>query len=304
MKHDSERGRGEPGTNTAGEVLDLNVPVAGLDQKELESRLGELKAIACNIALDPNLKVQLGQEGEGSFCRMGGPSGISISRRDRSITIDPKHLLDDGNKFIIAHEGMHAHVTFSPLDRDLNLTIERIVNPEALYKGIGFAALFNYLEDCGGNSWLFKAYPGFKDQGKELYDRMLNTENPEMHTPETSAVAARLGFNPRFAQFGSEIMKKWWTGSYSKELDPDVKQALLKHEKHADAFIESFETGQIAALSVRQAKWTKRFLIAALDIYPTVKELVAKDIAQGALQQHANQQQQQPGQPGGQPGPG
>jgi hypothetical protein len=169
MKHDSERGRGEPGTNTAGEVLDLNVPVAGLDQKELESRLGELKAIACNIALDPNLKVQLGQEGEGSFCRMGGPSGISISRSDRSITIDPKHLLDDGNKFIIAHEGMHAHVTFSPLDRDLNLTIERIVNPEALYKGIGFAALFNYLEDCGGNSWLFKAYPGFKDQGKELY---------------------------------------------------------------------------------------------------------------------------------------
>ncbi len=35
MKHDSERGRGEPGTNTAGEVLDLNVPAAGLNQKEL-----------------------------------------------------------------------------------------------------------------------------------------------------------------------------------------------------------------------------------------------------------------------------
>ena len=317
MKHESDRRRGEPGTYTAGEVLDLNVPATGLDQKELESRLSELKAIARNIALDPNLKVQLGQEGEGSFCRMGGPSGISISRSDRSITIDPKHLLDDGNKFIIAHEGMHAHVTFSPLDRDLNLTIERIVNPEALYKGVGFAALFNYLEDCGGNSWLFKAYSGFKEQGKELYDRMLNTENPEMHTSETSAVAARLGFNPRFAQFGSEIMKKWWTGSYSKELDPDVKQALLKHEKHAEDFIESFEPGQIAGLSVRQAKWTKRFIIAALDIYPTVEELVAKDIAQGALQQHANQQQQQqpgpgqpgqpggqPGQPGGQPGPG
>ena len=310
MKHESDRRRGELGTYKVGKVLDLNVPATGLDQKELESRLSELKAIACNIALDPNLKVQLGQEGEGSFCRMGGPSGISISRSDRSITIDPKHLLDDGNKFIIAHEGMHAHVTFSPLDRDLNLTIERIVNPEALYKGVGFAALFNYLEDCGGNSWLFKAYSGFKEQGKELYDRMLNTENPEMHTPETSAVAARLGFNPRFAQFGSEIMKKWWTGSYSKELDPDVKQALVKHEKHAEDFIESFEPGQIAGLSVRQAKWTNRFLIAALDIYPTVKELVAKDLAQGALQQYANQQQQQqppgqpgqPGQPGGQPG--
>lgn len=35
MKHELDRGRGEPGTYTAGEVLDLNVPATGLAKRSL-----------------------------------------------------------------------------------------------------------------------------------------------------------------------------------------------------------------------------------------------------------------------------
>ena len=57
------------------------------------ARLRELQAIAKNVALDAGLEVKLGEEGGGSFCAYGRPSGVQISRRDRSITIDPNHIL-------------------------------------------------------------------------------------------------------------------------------------------------------------------------------------------------------------------
>lgn len=239
----------EPGQEGLAPGIGEVVAPAALNREVLATRIGELQSIAKNVALDADLEVKLGQQGGGSYCAYGRPSSVRMSRGDRSITIDPNHLLDPRGDFIVAHEGAHAHTTF---DRDLNKAIRTVCDPEKLHAEIGVGALTNYLADSGINSWLFQSYPGFKDSGKGLYDEMLRVENPTMATPEISAVMAQIGFFPRFGQFGSEIMKKWWTGAYSTKVDPAVVQALNQHEAHIERYLSTFAPGQIAELRVRQ----------------------------------------------------
>ena len=273
-----------------GEFLDPTRESIG--REELEARLAELKAIARSVGGDAGLEVTLGQPGHGSYCQYGGPASLRTDRVNRSIVIDPLHLLEEGNKFIIAHEGMHAYVTRSAFDRSVHTALKDACDVQALYKEVGFASLLNYLEDCGGNTWLTTTYPAFEESEQKLYDPMLKGENPQMHTGETKAVTARLGFYPRFAQFGSEIMKRWHTGEYSTALDPSVGEALIKQEKNNDRFIGAFPTTQLASAGERDALFCTRFLIAALQIMPTLRELVEKDKTQAGMQQFLNEQAQ------------
>ena len=273
-----------------GEFLDPTRESIG--REELEARLAELKAIARSVGGDAGLEVTLGQPGHGSYCQYGGPASVRTDRVNRSIVIDPLHLLEEGNKFIIAHEGMHAYVTRSAFDRSVHTALKDACDVQALYKEVGFASLLNYLEDCGGNTWLTTTYPAFEESEQKLYDPMLKGENPQMHTGETKAVTARLGFYPRFAQFGSEIMKRWHTGKYSTALDPSVGAALIKQEKNNDRFIGAFPTTQLASTAERDALFCTRFLIAALQIMPTLRELVEKDKTQAGMQQFLNEQAQ------------
>ena len=275
-----------------GEFSGLSGP-GKIDQSVLAQRLEHLQVIAKNVALDAALEVKLGTAGGGSYCAYGrGGSPVALSSKDRSITIDPHHLLDPRGEFIVGHEGMHAHVTFSPFNPEIIPALKRIgCSPEDLHKEIGLGALLNYLEDCGGNSWLMNAYPGLKESAKSLYDEMLRQENPTMSTPEVNAIAAQLGSFPKFAQFGSEVMKKWWTGEYSRNVDPDVAAALKKHEKDVTRYLQDFSAGQTTDLQQRQIDWVGRYLTAVKDIYPTIKELVDKDIDKAAQQQLANQMQ-------------
>jgi hypothetical protein len=187
---------------------------------------------------------------------------------------------------------MHAYVTRSAFDRAVHIALKGACSPESLYQEIGFASLFNYLEDCGGNNWLTKNYPAFKELEQKLYSGMLCVENPEMHSGETQSVMARLGFFPRFAQFGSEVMKRWFTGSYSSTLDPGVLAALQKNQDEVDAFIASFPTSQHSMAGERDALFCRRFLIAAVNIMPTIRKLVEEDKAQAGMQQFLNQQTQ------------
>lgn len=273
-----------------------------ISREALEAEFQVCRAIAKNIAQDAKLEVSLGKPGTGSVCQYGGPSGLRFNRVKRTIVIDPLHLLDEGNKFIIAHEGMHAYVTRSPFDHYVRRALKKCCDPEALYAEIGFASLLNFMEDCGGNDWLTTNYPAFEEGEQKLYNRMLHAENPELHTPESKAVTAILGFYPRFAQFGSELMKRWHTGAYSTTLNPAVEEALSAQQANADAFIAAFPQSQTSTDGERDALFCKRFLIAANKIMPTLRKLIDKDKAQAALQQLANQQAAsgQPGQPDGQ----
>ena len=273
-----------------GEFLDPTRESIG--REELEARLEELKAIARSVGGDAGLEVTLGQPGDGSYCQYGGPASLRTDRVNRSIFIDPLHLLEEGNKFIIAHEGMHAYVTRSAFDSSVHTALKHACDVQALYKEVGFASLLNYLEDCGGNTWLTTTYPAFEESEQKFYDPMLKGENPQMHTGETKAVTARLGFYPRFAQFGSEIMKRWHTGEYSTALDPSVGEALIKQEKNNERFIGAFPTTQLASTGERDALFCTRFLIAALQIMPSLRELVGKDKAQAGMQQFLNEQAQ------------
>lgn len=265
---------------------------ASISRKTLEAKLKELSAVARSVAADAGLDVHLGNPGGGSACRYGGLATHRVDRVKRVVVIDPEHLLDEANKFIIAHEGMHAYVTRSPFDRSVHIALEQACSPHSLYQEIGFASLFDYLEDCGGNEWLTKNYPAFKEQEQKFYDEMLRVENPEAHTGESQSVMARLGFFPRFAQFGSEVMKRWHTGSYSTTVDPGVLSALQKHQDKVDAFIKSFPTSQHSSAELRDGLFVRRFLIAAVNIMPTIRKLVDEDKAQAGMQQFLNQQTQ------------
>jgi hypothetical protein len=289
-----ETGINRTGAGTRLDSIEPNGPSSnrGPEQfrEQLEQQLSYLKAIPRNIATNANLSVFLGDPSQGSYCQYGGPSSVRIDRVTRSITIDPQHLLEENVKFIVAHEGMHAYVTASAFDYSVNIALKKACDPEALYREVGFASILNYLEDCGGNSWLTKHYPAFAEPAQALYDSMLRDENPQMHSGETKAVMQRLGFFPRFAQFGSEIMKRWHTGSYSTTLDPAVSKALNDQQPNADRFIQSFPDGKLSDPQDRDAHFCRRFLIAAKKIMPAVRELVALDKAQAAMQQFLNEQ--------------
>lgn len=274
----------------AGPELPPDPAQASIGGKNPEAVLEALRAIARSVALDSSLKVELGQPGQGSYCQFGGPAALRTDRAIKTITIDPLHVLDEGNAFIIAHEGMHAYVDSSPFDTAVHLPLKQACDPEALYHEVGFASLLNYLADCGGNTWLASSYPAFKEPLRKLYDSMLTSENPEMHSGETKAITARLGFFPRFAQFGSEIMKRWHTGLYSERLDPSVQDALKNQEGNTERFIKCYPEKQLSQGKEREALFVERFLIAALRIMPTVRALAEKDKAQAGMQQFLNEQ--------------
>ena len=291
------------GMHASGEGASSDVAQSAASRDALAAALGELRAIARNIAGDAGLEVSLGQPNGGSYCSYGPAAMLRCDRARRQIVIDPLHLLDIGKgKFIIAHEGMHASVTCSPFDRQVYAALRNACDPKALYEEIGFASLLNFLEDCGGNDWLTRSYPAFEKPEQDLYDPMLIPENPEMHTPETELATARLGFFPRFAQFGSEVMKRWHTGSYSKELDPAVADALREQEGNNDRFIGLFPSTGTPTVAERDALYCRRFLVAADKIMPAIRKLVEMDKAQAGLQQMLNEkskkgeQAKQPGQ--------
>ena len=237
----------------------------GIEVPEEEWEL--LKIIAQRVGGDFDMIVRLGRPGEGSY----------FDPEDCSITIDPLHIRENPDlaKFVTAHEGGHRAITLNP--RDFGL-FEREINE--LYSQIGFASLQNFIEDPAVNDWIEERFPGLKPHIKKIYDEQLREEGVVLSTPEVQIIARQLGYWPRFAQFGSEVIRDWHQKRFSRRLDPAVEKALQRTIEYARRSIRSIPDPQKSPLSreeiIEAAR--ERFRTNTYYIWPEVRKLVEMDL--------------------------
>ena len=225
-----------------------------------------LKVIAQRVGGDFGMKVRLGEAGGGSFF---DPETVSI-------TFDPLHIKENPNqvKFVAGHEGSHRAITPNP--KELSLPQEKI---RELYSQIGFGYLQNAVEDPAVNSWMVRRFPGLKQYTQEVYNQQLKEENAILSTPEVERIAIRLGYWPRFVQYGSEVIRYWHQGKFSESLDPAVRKALQRTIADVHKSIETIPDPQknLERQEVIVAG-QERFKNNTNYIWPEVKKLVEMDL--------------------------
>ena len=224
-----------------------------------------LKIIAQRVGGDFRMEVKLGEPGGGSF----------FNPEDCSITFDPLHIKENPELaiFTAGHEGAHRAITLHP--RELGLSQEKI---RELYSQIGFGYIQNVIEDPAVNDWMTEKFPGLKEYTQKTYDEELKEEGVVLSESEVRRIADQLGYWPKFAQYGSEIIRDWHQGRFSQELDPAVRKAL---ERTIDDARKSRTTIPDPKKSdrkeiIRTAR--ERFRINTENIWPEVRKLVEMDL--------------------------
>lgn len=229
--------------------------------------------IAQRVGSDFGMEIKIGKPGKGSF----------FNPEENSITLDPNHIKEnkDEAKFVAAHEGAHKAISKHP--KEIGLAINKI---RELYQKTGFAFLQNAIEDPAVNDWFQSKLPGLRQCTKENYDKQFEKEGAVLSSPEIQKIAQRLGYWPKFAKFGSEIIRNWHKGGFSKDLDEDVKRALNKTKKYFEKSIDSIPSDDPTDDEVVK-KAQKRFKINTEKVWPEVEKLVEKDMENEEMRQQA-----------------
>jgi len=238
------------------------------DQIEIpENDWKTLEIIAKRIGGDFRMEVKLGRPGGGSF----------FNPEDGSITFDPLQIRENPEqaKFIAGHEGSHRAIT--PHSKELGLSQEEI---KELYSQIGFGYLQNAIEDPAVNDWMRKRFPGLQEYVEKTYNEQFREENVVLSTPEVQKIAAQLGYWPKFAQYGSEIIRDWHQKRFSKKLDPAVEKALKRTIDYARESISTIPDTQKPSLERKKiiTAGQERFKNNTNYIWPEVKKLVEMDL--------------------------
>lgn len=250
-----------------GQQVDNN-----LDEKIGQCQISDkdwrvLEIIAKRVGGDFGMKVRLGEPGSGSF----------FNPEDCSITFDPLHIRENPElaKFVASHEGAHRAITPGP--KEIGISDEQV---RELYSQIGFGYLQNVIEDPAVNDWMRERFPGLREYTQKAYGEQLKEENAILSTPEVQRIALQLGYWPRFVQYGSEVIRHWHQGRFSKKLDPAVKTALERTIKYASESIEKIPDPQKLSLERKEIIEIarERFDINTNDIWPEVKKLVEMDL--------------------------
>ena len=153
---------------------------------------------------------------------------------------------------------------------------------------VGFGYLQNVIEDPAVNDWMTGRFPGLSADEDTAYDEQFAQENAALITPEVQQIIQQLGYTPKFAQFGSEIIRDWHQGRFSKTLDTDVKAAL---DKTIEASRESRTTIPDPLSRDRSeiiATAQTRFKINTGKVWPEMKKLVEMDLHTEDLRQMMN----------------
>jgi uncharacterized protein YegL len=226
----------------------------------------EVSTIAQIVGGDFEMKVKIGEPGRGSFFN---PEEVSIS-------IDPEHLQKNQNeaKFVVAHEGGHRAISRSPMQIGVS---KEVVNE--LYSKTGFGFIQNAIEDPADNDWFSKKFAGLRQYVKENYDQQFNSDDAILGTPEIAEYARKLGFMPKFAKFGSEIIRHWHQGKYANNLDQETANALKESEVFVKESISSIPNSNINEEEVIK-KAQKRFQINTEKVWPYVEKLLETDLEQ------------------------
>lgn len=245
-------------------------------KNKIEEAEKELAVLAQVVGGDFDMKVKFGQIGQGSY----------FNPEDSSITLDP-FILKENKKwlaeFVAGHEGGHRAITRSL--EQIGIKKEKAIQ---LYDKIGFGYLSNCLEDCADNDWVGKVFEKFKDASDRNYQEQFETQNAEMTTPQIQRLSAMLGYTPKFVSFGSEILRKWATDEYSKELDEAVEKALKKTQSDSQKVWQEIP-GKFSKEQERIEKARQRFKIIYEKIWPEFEKIVKMDIDQEKMRQLANE---------------
>jgi len=248
-------------------------------QVKIQKQEEELAILAQVVGADFDMKVSFGKMGQGSF----------FNPEDSSITLDPLIIVEGKDwlaEFVAGHEGGHRAITRSL--EQIGLKKEKAIE---LYKKIGFGYLSNCIEDCADNDWVGQMFEKFKQASDKNYKEQFEQENAVMTTPEISQMIGMLGYTPKFAQFGSEILRKWATGKYSKKLDPEVEKAIKKTEEHFEKAWQEIPSEYSKELA-RIASARERFRIIFEKVLPVFEDLVKQDIDQEKMRELANKMMQ------------
>jgi hypothetical protein len=226
-----------------------------------------LEIIAKRVGGDFRMAVKLGEPGSGSF----------FNPEDGSITFDPLHIKENPEeaKFVAGHEGSHRAIT--PHPKELGLSQEEM---KGLYSQIGFGYLQNAIEDPAVNDWMGRRFPGLKEYVEKNYNEQLKEENAVLSTPEVQKIAAQLGYWPKFAQYGSEVIRDWHQKRFSEKLDPAVEKALQRTIDYARESISTIPDPQKPSREKEEiiTAGQKRFKNNTDYIWPEVKKLVEMDL--------------------------
>lgn len=247
---------------------------------ELQNKISQaeerLAVLAQLVGGDFKMSVKFGELGKGSF----------YNPESASITLDPQILAEGKDwlpEFVAGHEGGHRAITRSL--EQIGVKQEKALE---LYKKLGFGYLSNCLEDCADNDWVSSVFPKFKEDADENYQESFNRENTVLSTPEIDQIISQLGYVPKFVNYGSEIIRKWATGKYSKDLDASVAEALRQTKDDCANAWENIP-GKYAKESERSASARQRFKIIYEKVLPEFEKLVKMDIDDEKLRELANQ---------------
>ena len=242
--------------------------------------LRKLKIIAQAVGGDFGMNVEIGTPGKGSY----------FNPENKEIKFDPLHFKEGEEwrmEFIAGHEGGHRAIDRSP----------RAIGGEEIEKQweeLGWGYLSNCLADCADNNFVSRRWPAFAQVSQKNYEEIFTKENAILGNPQVHALIAALGKAPKFAQFGSELMRYWFKNDFSQRLDAKVKEALDKAFKPAQKIYETLPANTAEPEVMRQAR--ERYFITRRQIWPLMKELVEEDEINESLRQMIKNAQFKPGQ--------
>jgi len=232
-----------------------------------------IQRIAQLVGGDWGMEVEIGMPGEGSH----------FNPDENRIQLDPLHLADPERlrqaEFVAAHEGGHRAISRSPLV--LGMTEEKI---EELYSQLGFAFGDNSLEDPADNNWWSKKYEGLGETVQGIYDKMLEKDGAVLASAEVNELITQLGYPPRFALFGSELIRYWHQHRFSENLPAEVHAALERVKEAADRYYATIPGRHPTEKEVRAAA-QKRLTIFHDKIWPEMKKLIELDKRDEELRQ-------------------
>lgn len=225
----------------------------------------ELVLIAQRVGGDFGMKIEMGKPGSGSY----------FDTEKVCITLDPLQIEKDPTlaRFVVAHEGGHRAISVSP--RELGLQQNKI---NELFGQIGFGFVQNSIEDPADNDWVKERFPGLETEVKTVYDDQFERENVVLSTPEITKIQQGLGYWPKFAIYGSEVIRHWHQGRYSESLDNEVESVLDSTQADVTKSIRAIPATDSLVRGDVLEKARFRFKNNTERIWPKVKTLIEQDV--------------------------
>ena len=183
--------------------------------------------------------------------------------------------------FILGHEGGHRAITCGL--NEIGLRQDKI---NELARKIGFFYGDNAVEDPADNNWVRNMFPGIGNSMKKFYDKQTKAENIPVGVehPDVQRAIAVLGYIPRFAWFGGEIIRYWWKKQFSKGLRPEIRTGLEKVKKYLPKIFNTIPQGRKTRKEAIK-KRRERFIEYYENVWPELEKLVKMDIDDEAINQ-------------------